>query len=141
MEYDLDNRYRVITTNDWTNCSLIIGNYRTGEMLTAVCNEVDKHGYSELVLTIASSLYDNIVFTIKMVREDTIKGITFDVHISDHKPIPVLYILHDKYSEEVTPDLNMSVNNVYFDTFLYDFSEIKRDRTKEEYFDNIPPQY
>ena len=141
MEYELDDRYHVITTNNWTNCSLIIGNYRTGEILTATCNEVDKHGYSKLVFTIASSLYDNVVFTIKMVREDNIKGITFDVRICDHMPIPVLYILHDNYSEDITPDLNMSVNNVYFDIFLYEFSETKKKRTEEDYFDNTLPQY
>lgn len=112
-----------------------------GEILTATCNEVDKHGYSKLVFTIASSLYDNVVFTIKMVREDNIKGITFDVRICDHMPIPVLYILHDNYSEDITPDLNMSVNNVYFDTFLYEFSETKKKRTEEDYFDNTLPQY
>lgn len=56
-------------------------------------------------------------------------------------PIPVLYILHDNYSEDITPDLNMSVNNVYFDTFLYEFSETKKKRTEEDYFDNTLPQY
>ena len=136
MEYELDDRYHVITTNNWTNCSLIIGNYRTGEILTATCNEVDKHGYSKLVFTIASSLYDNVVFTIKMVREDNIKGITFDVRICDHMPIPILCIIHDNYSEEVEPDLNMKVNHVYFDQFLYDFSVHQRNNPEDMLLDD-----
>ena len=45
MEYDLDNRYHVFTTNNWNNCGLIINNLNTGEILVATCNEIDKHGY------------------------------------------------------------------------------------------------
>ena len=139
MEFDLDNRYHIIITNNWNNCSLIIVNYDTGEILTAICNEVDKHGYSELACRIASSLYDNIVFTSKLLREDSIKGITFDVQISDHRPIPVLYILHNNYSETIAPELDMNVNNVYFDKFLYDFSEYKRNRNAENFDNDLLP--
>ena len=136
MEYDLDNRYHVFTTNNWNNCGLIINNLNTGEILVATCNEIDKHGYSKLVLNITSSLCNRIAFTFNLVREDNIKGIAFNVHIYDHMPIPILCIIHDNYSEEVEPDLNMKVNHVYFDQFLYDFSVHQRNNPEDMLLDD-----
>lgn len=122
--YDLDNgRFLVSTSQNWTNCNACIFNKETEESILVNCNEVDHHGYSNLILTISSSMYNNFEFKLNLLREDSIQYMNIDIDIIDHIPTIRLIIQHASYTEILCIDDNMKQNGICLGQMLYDFAE------------------
>lgn len=137
--YDLDSKFLVSTSQNWTNCNACIFNKETEETILVNCNEVDHHGYSDLMITISSSMYNNFEFRLRLLREDTIQHMDINIDVVDHIPTICLCIHHANYTEILCMDENMKQNGICLGQMLYDFANVisARDIIEDHYCHNL----